>query len=268
MLCCTALAQSNSQYRCALLTGEIFLTLQQRHLHWGLRKDLRGLGAQIPLQLRWNWGPCCLWFCCIKWYMHECILLMSPAIMCPQISDNTWNSALTSSWSRAFLLQWILLMHSAWHKSSVGPLHCFFSLIFFSVDMCEWGGETGRLKDSGRAGNGQSIDQTKRDSAKQIWEGQGKAWFWSQVNEHFIMVIYVSSASNCLTYSKGKAEAGGQSMERMWLREVKCCVHGVVWCPSLPGPSCQVHVLRLTFSYNRAEQCLGHSISTLWLQIL
>lgn len=105
---------------------------------------------QTPQQLRWNWGPCCLWFCCIKWYMHECTSLMPPAIMWPQISDNAWNSGLTSLWSRAFLLQWILLMHSAWHKSSVGPLHCFFPLI-------QWGDVWGRRetetqKDSGRAG--------------------------------------------------------------------------------------------------------------------
>lgn len=98
----TVLAQSKNQYRCALSTGEIFLSLQQRHLQWGLQKGLRALGAQIPSGLRWNWGPCCLWFCCTKCYMHECTSLMSPAITCPQISDNSWNNGLTSSWSRAF----------------------------------------------------------------------------------------------------------------------------------------------------------------------
>lgn len=47
------------------------------------------------------------------------------------------------------------------------------------------------------------------------------------------MVICASSASNCLTCSKGNAETGGQSVERTWLREVKSCVHGVVWWPFL-----------------------------------
>lgn len=50
-------------------------------------------------------------------------------------------------------------------------------------------GETGRLKDSQRAGAWAKTDQTWRGSAGQLWEGWGKAWFQSQVNEYVMKAV-------------------------------------------------------------------------------
>lgn len=63
-----------------------------------------------------------------------------------------------------------------------------------------------------------------------------------------LMVIYASSTSNCLKYSKRKAEEEGPSMDGMQWREVMCCVHGVVQCPSL----CQDPHTKLTSSHSHS----------------